>query len=92
LKPAKLRGIESKGMLLAAGKEEVGLILAPNSKPGDKVYLEGQESKPRKQINIDQFFSIKITAKDNAVLHNNKKLKTDAEFLIVDKEIDGIVG
>ena len=94
LKSAKLRGIESKGMLLAASSEDkkVGLILAPNSKPGDKVYLEGQESKPRKQINIDQFFSVKISAKENTVLHNSKKLKTDVEFLVVDKEIDGLVG
>jgi len=94
LKSAKLRGIESKGMLLAASSEDkkVGLILAPNSKPGDKVYLEGQEVKSRKEINIDQFFSVKLIAKENAVLHNNKKLKTDTELLIVDKKIDGLVG
>jgi methionyl-tRNA synthetase len=94
LKSAKLRGIESKGMLLAAQNEDkqIGLILAPNSKPGDKIYLEGSEPKPRKQIDINQFFSIKITAKGNLVLHNNKKFRTDAEFLIVDKELDGLVG
>jgi len=94
LKPAKLRGVESKGMLLAAqsNDKQVGLILAPNSKPGDRVYLEGQEPKPRKQIDINQFFSVKLLAKENAVLHKDKKLKTDVEFLIVDKGLDGFVG
>ncbi len=94
LKSAKLRGVNSKGMLLAASSEDkqIGLILAPNSKPGDKVYLEGQESKPKKQIDIDQFFSVKLLAKENAVLHEGKKLKTDDEFLIVDKNLDGLVG
>ncbi len=91
LKSAKLRGVESNGMLLAVGDKEVGLILAPNSNPGDKVYLRGQEPKPRKEINIDQFFSIKLSAKENAILYNGKKLKTDSEFLVVDKKLDGEV-
>lgn len=93
LKPANLRGIESKGMLLAvqSEKKEIGLILAPTANPGDKVYLQGQEPKPLKEIDIDQFFSVKLTAKNNAVLHNDKKLVTDSGALIVDKELEGNV-
>ena len=96
LKPAKLCGVESKGMLLAveSEKKEIGLILAPNSKPGDRVYLEEQEKtkiEPKEQISIDEFFSIKLEARKNAVLHNNKKLVTNSAALIVDKELEGSV-
>jgi len=47
LKPAKLRGVESKGMLLAAslsgpeGKEAVEVLSAPWANPGTCVTLEG---------------------------------------------------
>jgi len=96
LKPATLRGIESKGMLLAvqSNKKEIGLILAPTAKPGDRVYLDAEDQKdinPKQQINIDEFFSIKLVAKKNAVLYNNKKLTTDSAALIVDKELEGNV-
>ncbi len=47
LKPRKMRGIESRGMLLAAsrfdkdGKEQVEILEAPWAKPGTPVLLEG---------------------------------------------------
>ncbi|RLE45935.1 methionine--tRNA ligase, partial [Candidatus Woesearchaeota archaeon] len=42
LKPAKLRGVVSQGMLLAAEKgEKVVLLLAPKSNAGDQVFIEG---------------------------------------------------
>lgn len=94
LQSAKLRGIESKGMLLAVGDNDkkIGLLLAPNSKPGDRVYLEDQnKSEPAKEITIEEFFSIKISAKDNAVFIDDKKLKSDAEFLVIDNEVNGEV-
>lgn len=56
LKPAKLRGVESKGMLLAAslagpeGKEAVEVLSAPWAAPGTPVVLEGishDEAPPR---------------------------------------------
>ena len=39
LKPAKIRGVESKGMLLASsGKDKINVIFAPeNAEPGEKV-------------------------------------------------------
>ncbi|KAF5287730.1 hypothetical protein FQA39_LY15750 [Lamprigera yunnana] len=47
LKPAKLRGIESKGMLLCANVAEPKQIEAitppPGTTPGEKVYVEGYE-------------------------------------------------
>jgi len=37
LEPAKLRGIESQGMLLAAGGKEVIDLVSVNAEPGSKV-------------------------------------------------------
>lgn len=50
LKPAKMRGIESSGMLLCASAEEEGnkkvlpLSVPVSGKPGDKIVVEGYET------------------------------------------------
>ncbi|KAJ0175125.1 hypothetical protein K1T71_009266 [Dendrolimus kikuchii] len=48
LKPAKMRGVESKGMVLCASVDEpkqVEPLLAPReSKPGDRIVVEGYET------------------------------------------------
>ena len=42
LKPAKLRGIKSHGMLLAAEDDDKNLeVLMPGAEPGERVFLEG---------------------------------------------------
>lgn len=56
LKPAKLKGIESRGMVLCASRDEpkeVEPLAAPvGSEPGDKVFVEGYEDQqPDEQLN-----------------------------------------
>ncbi len=70
LEPAKLRGFESKGMLLAGddGKNIV-LVDAENSSPGDEI------TSYKKQITFDEFLKIKIVVKNKKVLANNQVLK-----------------
>ncbi|CAM6053418.1 unnamed protein product [Sphagnum tenellum] len=56
LKPAKLKGVESKGMVLCASRDDPKDVepLAPpaGSKPGDKVFVEGyEEGIPDEQLN-----------------------------------------
>ncbi|MBN2421356.1 methionine--tRNA ligase [Candidatus Woesearchaeota archaeon] len=83
LKPAMIRGHLSKGMLLAAGKgKEVKVLEAPKSKPGDKVYAEGIEPKPEKEITIDLFSKIKIKTKNGKVVYGTSVLKTDKEEIV----------
>lgn len=73
LKPAKLRGVESRGMLLAAsksgaeGKEVVEVLDAPWAAPGTRVVLEGQDPDiaADAEIDADAFFSVPIAAKDS---------------------------
>ena len=61
LKYAKLRGIESQGMLLAGCTDDesvVGLLTVKESKPGDKVYFEDIEHSSE-EISFDNFLKIK---------------------------------
>jgi len=80
LKPAKLRGVDSAGMLLAAEKKgKLEVVEAPASKPGMKVFAEGITSEPKKEIDIDLFAKVKITTKAGTVVYKGKKLRTDKE-------------
>ena len=84
LKPAKLRGVESRGMLLAAEKDEtVKVIEAPFANPGEQVYIEGIEPKTE-EITIDQFAKIKLTVHDKRVVWEGKPLKTKHGDVSVD--------
>lgn len=81
LKPAKLRGIESRGMLLAADtKEGPKLVLAEESKPGDAVFVDGIDSKPKEEITFEDFMKIEIFTNENGNIdYKGKKLRTDSE-------------
>ncbi|GHV92134.1 methionine--tRNA ligase [Spirochaetia bacterium] len=86
LKPAKLRGVESRGMLLAASDhkgplneqglaaERVEVLDAGDVPTGTRVTLDGAavpETAPG-EIDIDAFFSIPIEVKDNIVRAGGK--------------------
>jgi methionyl-tRNA synthetase len=81
LKPAQLRGIASKGMLLAASTSKgVIVIEAPKSEPGEPVFAEGIKRAPRKEITIEEFAAAEIfTNIKGLVAYNGKLLKTEKE-------------
>jgi methionyl-tRNA synthetase len=91
LKPAKLRGVESKGMLLAAGDnkgvgadgeavERVEALDAGDCPTGTRLLPEGEEPvQAQGEIDIDTFFSFPITVKNNEVLYNGKRLCLDGK-------------
>ena len=79
LKSAKLRGVESNGMLLAADdKENVEVLFLEKTEPGSRIILEGDNIEDYKNslnlIDIDEFFSIPIKVMDNYAMIENKKL------------------
>jgi methionyl-tRNA synthetase len=86
LKPAKLRGVESRGMLLAAGdKKGVGengeaidrveVLDAGDAPTGTRLIPEGEEAAvPPAEIDIDTFFTQPIVVKGHDVLSDGKKL------------------
>lgn len=87
LKPRKMRGVESKGMLLAGGctaddgTEIVEVLDSSWAKPGTPVILEGADPafvKPE-QIDADTFFSAPMEIVDHVVMINGKRLMADGK-------------
>jgi methionyl-tRNA synthetase len=100
LKAAKLRGVESRGMLLAAsdhggpeGAERVEVLDAGDSPPGTRVFLAGDspEPPPPGEIDIDTFFKVPLRVNGGlvesggrALCINGRPLKTE---LVVSGEV-----
>ena len=85
LKPAKLRGIESNGMLLAAQPdapeggppETVEVLFVDHAAPGERVVLEGGDpsaAAPPQRIDVDTFFTMPIGVEDATVRVGGQRL------------------
>ncbi|MDD5171688.1 MAG: methionine--tRNA ligase [Candidatus ainarchaeum sp.] len=95
LAPAKLRGVESQGMLLAAEGHEkappkeggameqgaVEVIFCEKSKVGEKVSRKDGKNAPKPVITFDEFKKVKIDVKDFAVMNEGKQLASGSEEL-----------
>lgn len=94
LKPAKMRGIESAGMVLCASVEEEGnkkvepLSVPPSSKPGDKIVVEGYETgtpdevlNPKKKIWEKLQVDLKTSSEGIAQWQGNNLLTPSNESL-----------
>jgi methionyl-tRNA synthetase len=90
LKPAELRGVLSKGMLLAAGEDgKVGVLNCPDMEPGDKITFKGIESESAPgEITVDEFFKATIEAKNGKVYLDGHEFKGN---ILVDKNLQGKV-
>lgn len=92
LKPAKLRGVESAGMLLAAEDATHQLeVLSPDVEVGTKVHLAGEAPTPRPQITIDEFFTIKLELQKGALLADGEPLFASGKAIRSQKISDGAV-
>jgi len=108
LKPAKLRGVESQGMLLAAeGREtippkvgkgaamEQGVVEAlflEKGKAGDKVTLKGENPAPKNEMDIKDFDRIKIEVREFRVICEGKPLVAASEEVKTRNVREGTVG
>ncbi len=107
LTPAKLRGVESQGMVLAAEGHELSppkdgkveqeqdtleVLFCHNSEVGDKILLEGTESKPRTVLTIKEFGKVAITVKNFEIISEGKQLSTKSEKLGMKNIKEGVVG
>lgn len=99
LAPRKMRGIESRGMLLAAdykkddGSDGVELLEAPWAAPGTRIILEGDDVNSEKpaEIQADVFFQIEIKVVEKNVIIGDKKLTADGKIITTSKTINGPV-
>jgi methionyl-tRNA synthetase len=84
LKPAKLRGIESHGMLLAADVEQdaegktirLSLVNPEGAAVGDSVTAQGVPAQPKAQITIKDFDKVVLTVQSGKVVYSGKPLST----------------
>ena len=89
LAPRTMRGVTSRGMLLAAdykdenGKDCVEPLEAPWAAPGTEVVLEGADIKAVKEteISADVFFQVEIKVNNHDVMIADKKLIADGKPL-----------
>lgn len=92
LKKAKLRGVDSEGMLLAAEDDAdlVGLVVADTA-PGTRVTLEKTAAgEAAAQVDVKEFFAMTLEALGTkGVFFNGKKLLAGGKGLNVEK---GVVG
>jgi len=100
LKPAKLRGVRSMGMLLAAsatdestGEETVDVLFVDDLEPGDRIQLEGYESaETPSRIKIEEFFDIPIRAEAGVAMVGDARLLAGDSPVRTVKVRDGAVG
>ena len=83
LKPAKIRGVASQGMILAADDAEHVVVLeAQKTTPGEQVLMHGFMS-GRKQVDIEAFAALGLRVIDGKVAWNNAHLHTSNEDIVV---------
>lgn len=96
LKPAKLRGVESNGMLLAAESDgTVEVLFVPDAAPGTRVTVEGIDVPAERlpsEIDIDTFFSIPISVTGRVVNVNGKPLVCSGVRITSTRVENGKVG
>jgi len=97
LKPRKMRGELSQGMLLAAHDESsnsVGVLLAPDlAEVGDRVSRGDHVCKGEKEISIDDLFKHRFESLGERVKlkGTEKYLNVKGKEIKVDKEVKGLV-
>ncbi|MBU0615983.1 MAG: methionine--tRNA ligase [Nanoarchaeota archaeon] len=75
LKHAKLRGIESQGMLLAGEEGKKVSLLLSDAKVGSSLQF-GTVKNNTAQVSFDDFLKVKMTVKDSKVYWDEKELKS----------------
>jgi methionyl-tRNA synthetase len=100
LKPARLRGVESRGMLLAADDgQSVEVLFADHASPGDPVALAGltgpegpvrADQRPE-ELDIEEFSGIPIVVRDNQVQIEGVPLECSGKPITTEKVKTGKV-
>ncbi len=93
LKPAVLRGVESRGMLLAASEgKTVEVLFVDHALPGDRVTPEGPAAAATPdEIDIDTFLTMPIAAEDRRVRVGDVGLECQGKPVMTSKVSKGRV-
>ena len=86
LKPAKLRGIESNGMILAADQGELVGVLISEAAIGTRILPDGYDFEETGTIDFKEFSKIKLlTDNKTRVIFKNKLLTGEGKFVIAER-------
>jgi methionyl-tRNA synthetase len=93
LKPALLRGVESRGMLLAAqAGKTVEVLFVDSARPGDRVVpAGGTAAGAPAEIDIDTFFTMPIAVEDSRVMVGEAALECGGTAITTAKVAKGRV-
>ena len=84
LKPAKIKGIKSEGMLLVAEKDNNLKLLDPGAaEEGETAKIEGLENRASR-VEYDDFAALNLEVKGKKVLFQGKALKIGKNPIIAD--------
>jgi len=95
LKAAKLRGVLSQGMLLAASANDQLEVLTVEAPPGTPVLLasnKNKQSAPYTEITVDEFFAIPLKAQGGKVVCDGRPLLVNNIEVTTKKVRDGEIG
>ena len=90
LKPARIRGFESKGMLLAAEDDQgiISLLDPKDATPGTEIYIDGMPREPVSVLEFDDFKQVVMTIGDKQeVIYKGKPLKSKNDTVVSDKKV-----
>ena len=91
LKETKIRGVASKGMLLAADMGRAFILLAKGKEGGD-VFVEGIKKEAKEEIDYEEFSKIRMLSRDGKVDYNGKFLRDETGYIEIDGNVkDGCV-
>lgn len=92
LAPRKMKGVESRGMLLACdykedGQEKVELLTAPWAKPGTLVVPQGSSLSIEKPVKLDadKFFKVAMKIENHKMVINGIPLTADGKEIVTEK-------
>jgi len=96
LKPAKLRGVVSRGMLLAAGKDKIVSVLKPDEKVPSGAPVTGHlvtEPELLEEISIQEFAAIPMTVHRIIEVRDTTLILEDGQDIeIGDLDVTGLLG
>jgi len=96
LKPSKLRGVKSEGMVLVSendeNKEDIKLgLLESESQIGTNLICEKQIADNPNRIKIDDFFKMDFKSDGVKIFFDGKGVFDEKKTLKIDRKINGII-
>jgi methionyl-tRNA synthetase len=88
LQPARIRGVESNGMLLAADTGDAAVILTAQAGEGSVVFLSEISPEPVAEIPYDEFSSLRMTVFKGHVRYGDHTLRDENGPITLDRPVE----